>query len=500
MEELKTHIKRVAIYLRKSRNNEGEETEETLLNHRNRLLTIANKNKWKYELFQEVGSSMNENRPEYKRMIHMLQEGIFDAVLSVNLARVTRDDAETPKFMRLLREEDILFITDSERIYNLDVQEDFQALKFTGFINNWEYENIKAQLRKGKIDSAKLGRWSNGVPNYGYVYNKLERKLDIDEEKAKAVKLAFQLVIDGMGIDNISVELNKLGYRTNKGNHFHGNTVKRIIQSEIYKGWIVSNRIKGRNINEGKLRSKEDWIIVKDAHTPIVDEETWDKANKVLNERKSLSPRARQRKHGLSTLIRCAYCNRVHSISNRKDRNNVKVIQACKKKDAYGNTCDNRGFQYIPVFEIILDKVAEHREEIQIQLENFKDDIQIINTKTEKLKQLNTRIETVNNALNTLQIQLEEGLIDIPLFKERKRARNDELIYLQAEYDKLSDTTKEDEINNMEDYIKRLDMFINQYDSLDEEAINKGLMTFIDKILWEYPKGAESPKMDIVWK
>src|SRR5699024_10513256 len=116
-------------------------TEETLQKHRNRLLDIAKRNKWKYELFQEVGSSMNENRPEYVRMIDMLQEGVFDAVLSVNLARVTRDDAETPKFMRLLREEDILFITDSERIYDLDVQEDFQALKFTGFINNWEYEN-----------------------------------------------------------------------------------------------------------------------------------------------------------------------------------------------------------------------------------------------------------------------------------------------------------------------------------------------------------------------
>src|SRR5699024_10470856 len=110
--ELKERIKRVAIYLRKSRNNEGEETEETLQKHRNRLLDIAKKNKWKYELFQEVGSSMNEHRPEYVRMISELREGIFDAVLSVNLARVTRDDAETPKFMRLLRDEDILFVTD----------------------------------------------------------------------------------------------------------------------------------------------------------------------------------------------------------------------------------------------------------------------------------------------------------------------------------------------------------------------------------------------------
>ncbi|MEC1543417.1 hypothetical protein [Bacillus halotolerans] len=41
--ELKDKIKRVAIYLRKSRNNEGEETEETLAKHRKRLLDIAEK-------------------------------------------------------------------------------------------------------------------------------------------------------------------------------------------------------------------------------------------------------------------------------------------------------------------------------------------------------------------------------------------------------------------------------------------------------------------------
>ncbi|WP_308399951.1 recombinase family protein [Bacillus halotolerans] len=188
---LKERIKRVAIYLRKSRNNEGEETEETLAKHRKRLLDIAEKNNWECKLFQEVGSSMDENRPEYQKMICEIKENLFDAVLSVNLARVTRDDAETPKFMSLLRQEDVLFVTDSERIYDLEIQEDWQVLKFTGFVNNWEYENIKAQLRKGKKDSAKLGRWSNGTPPFGYIYNPLEKRVEIDKEQAKGVKLAY---------------------------------------------------------------------------------------------------------------------------------------------------------------------------------------------------------------------------------------------------------------------------------------------------------------------
>ncbi|VCT97276.1 hypothetical protein AIDNDMCJ_09185 [Bacillus safensis] len=47
-------IRQVAKYLRKSRNNEGEETEETLAKHRKRLLDISEKNNSEIKLFQEV--------------------------------------------------------------------------------------------------------------------------------------------------------------------------------------------------------------------------------------------------------------------------------------------------------------------------------------------------------------------------------------------------------------------------------------------------------------
>ncbi|WP_283154121.1 recombinase family protein [Guptibacillus hwajinpoensis] len=494
-------IKRVAIYLRKSRNNEGEETEETLQKHRKRLSDIAEKNNWKYELFQEVGSSMNENRPEYIRMLDDLNSGLFDAVLSVNLARVTRDDEEAPKFMKLLRREEILFINDNEKIFDLENQDDWFNLKVSGFLGNVEYENIKRQLRKGKLDSAKAGKWSNGKPNYGYIYNRLDRTLEIDQEKAKAVKLAYQLVIDGMGVDNIAIELNKLGYRTNKGNYFHGHSIKRIIEAPIYKGTLVSNKLKGRNINAGKVRPEEEWIVIEDAVKPcIIEKETWDLANEKLQERKRLFPRAKQRRHGLSSLIKCANCGKAHAVSYRKDRNNQKVIQPCKKKDTLGNTCGNRGFNYNTMLELIISEVAEHKQEIAEEVSTFKEDANALNAKTLKLEQINARISKVEKALDTLQYQLEEDLITIPRFKERNRARNDELKQLKDEYANLSDTTEQDQLDYKKDYLERLDVFLNEWDSLKDEKLNEGLSSFIEKINWYYPKEIDAPQLEIVWK
>ncbi|MDE1401186.1 recombinase family protein [Bacillus licheniformis] len=500
--DLKERIKRVAIYLRKSRDNEGEESDTTLAKHRNRLLEIAKKNNWEYEIFQEVESSMDSNRPEYRRMIHQLKESLFDAVLSVNLARVTRDDAETPKFMRLLREEDILFITDSERIYDLEVQEDWQALKFTGFVNNWEYENIRAQLRKGKIDSAKMGRWSNGAPPFGYIYNQLKKKIEIDKEKAEGVKLAFQMAIDGIGVDNIAIHLNQLGFRTNRGKLFQGHSITRMIRSETYKGWIVSNRLKGRNTYEGKIRPKEQWIVKKDAIKPcIIDESTWDLANEKLDQRKQLSPRAKQRRHGLSNLIKCALCGRTHSVTIRKDRNNRKEIKPCNKKNQLGESCYNRGINYNTMMELIIDSIRTQRTHIIIELKKLKEERRPnIDTKSQKIGIIEDRIKKVSRALEMLQIQLEEELIDLENFKERKKKRTIELNNLQKELKKLQDTTEEDEIKSKESVIKRLDFFLNNWQQLDDSMLNETLMSFISKVIWHYPKGSkEPPKLTIEW-
>ncbi|PKJ57650.1 recombinase family protein [Bacillus sp. SN32] len=477
-------MKRVAIYLRKSRNNEGEETEETLAKHRKRLLDIAEKNNWESKLFQEVGSSMDENRPEYQKMICEIKENLFDAVLSVNLARVTRDDAETPKFMSLLRQEDVLFVTDSERIYDLEIQEDWQALKFTGFVNNWEYENIKAQLRKGKKDSAKLGRWSNGTPPFGYIYNPLEKRVEIDKEQAKGVKLAFQLVLEGIGVDNIAINLNQLGYRTKRGNLFSGKSIERMIRSEIYKGWIVSNRLKGRNTHQGKIRPKEQWIIVKDAKkTCIIDEKTWDLANEKLTQRQSLAPRARQRRHGLSNLIKCALCGRTHSVTIRKDRKQKKELKPCNRKDPLGNRCYNRGLNYNSMMDLIINRIKIRREEIIAELQNLKEESQPFDSKAIKIQMIEVRMKKVEKALKMLQIQLEEDLISLEEFKERKKIRSRELDKLQLELQETENITQEDEIRAKESLVERLDHFLNNWKQLDDTKLNEGLTSFISKVI-----------------
>ncbi|WP_338205679.1 recombinase family protein [Parageobacillus thermoglucosidasius] len=56
-------IKKVAIYIRKSR---PDETEEALKNQLSALVELCTKNEWEFEVFQEIGSSQDIN-PELDR-------------------------------------------------------------------------------------------------------------------------------------------------------------------------------------------------------------------------------------------------------------------------------------------------------------------------------------------------------------------------------------------------------------------------------------------------
>lgn len=99
-----------------------------------------------------------------------------------------------------------------------------------------------------------------------------------------------------------------------------------------------------------------------------------------------------------------------------------------------------------------------------------------------------------------LQIQLEEELIDLENFKERKKKRSIELDNLQKELKKLQDTTAQDEIESKETLIKRLDFFLNNWQQLEDFKLNESLMSIISKVIWHYPKGSkEAPKLTIEW-
>ncbi len=123
-------------------------------------------------------------------------------------------------------------------------------------------------------------------------YDLDERKYyKINEFEAQAVKLIFQLFLEGKTYGEIISKLNTSGYRTKCNRLFSRNSLYEILRNEKYKGILVYNKTQSRDEITGKrsghrYKSDEEVIGVDGIIPQIVSPEDWDDVQLILNSRK----------------------------------------------------------------------------------------------------------------------------------------------------------------------------------------------------------------------
>ena len=123
-------VKNVAIYLRKSRQGEGMETEETLSTHRKILTELANKSNWKFKIFEEVASSIDMDiRTELTKMLREVEKEMYDAVLVVDVDRLSRSVKDSAIIKAIFAENNVLIITADMNV--IDLNHDWAKYDYT---------------------------------------------------------------------------------------------------------------------------------------------------------------------------------------------------------------------------------------------------------------------------------------------------------------------------------------------------------------------------------
>lgn len=126
----------------------------------------------------------------------------------------------------------------------------------------------------------------------------------INKETAPTVHKIFEWRSKGISVVQIGRRLNDAGilspsaylYETGevktekyKGVLWHTQIIKSILAHPVYIGHMVQGR-KKQSFYEGKRQTYVDeanWIIVRNTHEPIIDEETFEKVQQIANQRKS---------------------------------------------------------------------------------------------------------------------------------------------------------------------------------------------------------------------
>jgi hypothetical protein len=109
-----------------------------------------------------------------------------------------------------------------------------------------------------------------------------------DPEKAEVVKKVFELVLAGDSYYKIAGELNHADIKSPGGNDWTVKAVSRIINNRFYTGALEMGKTENTlgGMKPFIKRNQQDWITIDNHHEAIVDIETFEKVQRVIEAKK----------------------------------------------------------------------------------------------------------------------------------------------------------------------------------------------------------------------
>ena len=265
----------------------------------------------------------NGDRPGLKQLKADAMIGLFDKVLVCKLDRLARSLRLLMDVEAELKEYNISLSSIRESV---DTSNGTGKMVFQlfGMVAEWDRENIIERTKSGRIQRYKNGCWAGGKPTFGYSYDKTTRKLVINEDQAKIVRIIFNGYNSGKSIKAMNRVLDDERIPTIRGKArgWIDSGIRFMLINPIYKGTLIVNRkCNVAYINKADL-SKAITIKV----PAIVSESVWDAVQNRLRTNRKLRP-SRKNPWLLQGLITCGHCGLSYQGQYRTTTN---TVYACR--------------------------------------------------------------------------------------------------------------------------------------------------------------------------
>jgi len=384
-----------ALYERLSRDDELAGDSSSIQNQKKMLEDYAKRNGFSNTVhFTDDGyTGGNFDRPDWQRLIAEIEKGNVATVIVKDMFRVGRNYLQTGFYTEVFfREKGVRFIAIMNNIDSQN-QESGEFAPFLNIMSEWYLRDTSRKVKAGHRAKGMSGKRLTPHPIYGYTRDKDDKTVwVIDPVAAEVVRRMYQLTIEGKGPFEIArifneekIERPSYYMHTRKivkyGNlHDHslpyawsGNSVARMLSKPEYAGHTVNFRTDKQSYKDKKSREvpKEEWVIFENTHPAIVEQATWDTAQKCrkTTRRRDTTGEA----NPLTGLVFCADCGA--KMHNHRT-NHVQVFQnrygyVCKKppKDNYccstynltgrkfNRTCTQHQIQTKALRELILESI-----------------------------------------------------------------------------------------------------------------------------------------------
>ncbi len=439
---------KAGIYIRVSTDKESQET--SLEYQEIACRDFANANGFEvynvyHDVFTGTKSGRYNKRNGYNKMIEDALAKNIDVIIVKDLSRLSRNSLEL-EFLRnrvisknfhivtlngdidsikgniSLFSTYILIYSEESKVTSIRTKQSKKTMAkngiFTGSIPPYGYYTIDGKLyirdddspKESKVTSirtkqskktmAKNGIFTGSIPPYGYYT--IDGKLYIrDDDSPKIVKRIFNNYISGESAESIAKNLteeniptpSQLANKKNASSKWHATTIRKMLVNQHYIGNLVQGKTEAVNtIYKSRVNNpKDDYIVVKNTHEPIISKEQFNLVNDTIESRKP-NTKVSRKTHLLSNLIYCETCGRAISL-----RNNNYI---CSGRLKHGKkVCCTKKINKIDLVNLLTKNIIE-------KIDNCESDFLLKYVERKLNKNISSHKSTLNN-LHTEKNKLE---------------------------------------------------------------------------------------------
>lgn len=504
-------IKITALYCRLSRDDELQGDSNSIIHQKEILKKYADDNGFKNtEFFVDDGySGTNFNRPDWLRLLERINNDEVGTIIVKDMSRLGRDYLKVGMYTEMLfPEKDIRFIAINSGVDSAN-QQDSDFTPFLNIINEWYAKDTSKKIRaviKAKSDA---GKPTAPIPVYGFIKDPNDKyHWLVDEDAAEVIKEIFRLAVQGHGPSKIATILtqrkilNPTGYKNSKGianTHSKDNidpywwdwsVVSDILSRQEYLGHTVNFKTGRKSYKNKKsyINPPSKWVIIKNTHDAIIDQETFDIVQRLKEGRKRANTPMGEMPV-LSGMLYCADCGKKLYVCRTKSLQPSAYYYCCSTYRKRQGLCSAHQIRIKVIDSIVLNDIKMHIEFARAHEDEF---IKLVSNETSAYtakalssltKELNaskTRFEKLDAIIQNLYEDKISGIVSEDRFKKMNENYEQEQTSLKEKIAELEGKIKA--INEQTASTSHFMELVQKYTRIDE-LTHEIAREFIEKVI-----------------
>ena len=515
------------VYCRLSQDDGLDGDSNSIINQKKILLDVVTRENLPNPiLFVDDGfSGTNFDRPAISEALRLVENRQVSNFIVKDLSRLGRSYIKVGQLTEITFPSfDVRFIALNDGVdSNKPNESNSIFLPIKSLMDEMYAADTSKKIRAVVQSKARAGDRVTVNPPYGYLKDSSDSKnWIIDPVASEVVKRIFQEAKNGKSLSEIAKGLEKdkifkpdrhrieIGLKPISASSnvetlpyfWTRETLSAILGREEYLGHTVNLRTRKKSYKDKRKvdNPKEDWLIFKNTHEAIIDQETFDIVQKMRSHKRSNQRYKNRAGHEnlFAGLVFCETCGRKHYFcpqeKNGLNHDHYKCSGYCKPIDG----CENPHYiQKSALIEIVSGKLRQTIQEVHFNQEAF----------LKKLEQQSQAQFNKDNKRQQLQLQKDEhrskeidsiiqklyednllGKVSDERFVKLSQNYEEEQKQLQASISDLTEKLAQQQEDSLN--ISKFMARISKYTKLPEltvEIVNE----LIDKIVIHKPTGTK---------